>query len=96
MTTCAFARSRLNRAVGSLGLGLAGVMVSAPSAYASSHRGAPYIVGSPKLDATDLYMFRSYEAGRQNFVTILANYNPFQDSQGGPNFHIFSPEGTCE
>ncbi len=96
MTTCTFARSRLSRAVGSLGLGLAAVLVASPSAYASSHREAPYIAGSPKLDATDLYMFRSYEAGRQSFVTILANYNPFQDPQGGPNFHMFSPEGLYE
>jgi hypothetical protein len=67
-----------------------------PSAFASSHREAPFISGQPKLDATDLYMFRSYEAGRQNFITILANYNPFQDPQGGPNFHMFSPEGLYE
>ena len=59
-------------------------------------REAPYIAGSPKLDATDLYMFRSYKTGRQNFVTILANYMPFQDPQGGPNFHMFSPEGLYE
>ena len=96
MNTCTFARSRLSRAVGSLGLGLATVLAAASSASASSHREAPYIAGSPKLDATDLYMFRSYEADRQNFVTILANYIPFQDPQGGPNFHMFSPEGLYE
>lgn len=26
---------------------------------------------NPSVDATDLYMFRSYEAGRAGFVTIL-------------------------
>ena len=96
MISCPFAHSRFSRAIGSLGLGLAAALVAVPSAYASSHREAPYIAGSPKLDATDLYMFRSYEAGRQNFVTILANYIPFQDPQGGPNFHMFSPEGLYE
>ena len=54
---------------------------------ASSHREAPNIAGSPRVDATDLYLFRSYESGRQNFVTVLANYIPFQDPNGGPNFY---------
>ena len=54
---------------------------------ASSHREAPNIAGSPRLDGTDLYLFRSYESGRQNFVTVLANYIPFQDAPGGPNFY---------
>ena len=91
-----FTRTPLNRTLRSLGLGLAAVLVAAPPAFASSHREAPYLAGQPKLDGTDLYMFRSYETGRQNFVTILANYNPFQDPQGGPNFHMFSPEGLYE
>ena len=55
-------------------------------AAASSHREAPAIAGSPRVDATDLYMFRSYEPGRSGFVTFLANYIPFQDPQGGPRF----------
>ena len=45
---------------------------------ASSHREAPNIAGLPKVDGTDLYLFRSYEAGRQGFVTMLANYIPFR------------------
>ena len=32
---------------------------------ASSHREAPGITKSPKLDGTDFYMFRSYEPGRE-------------------------------
>ncbi len=86
---------RLAIALGSAGLGLA-ALVTAPSALASSHREAPYITSAPKLDATDLYLFRSYETGRQNFVTVLANYMPFQDPQGGPNFYMFSPEALYE
>lgn len=91
-----YPRSRLGSAVASLGIGFATLLVAMPAVHASSHREAPYITGSPKVDATDLYMFRSYEAGRENFVTILANYMPFQDPQGGPNFHMFSPEGLYE
>ena len=63
---------------------------------ASSHREGPYITSMPKVDGTDLYMFRSYEAGRQDFVTILANYQPFQDPQGGPNFFMFDPNALYE
>ena len=33
-------------------------------ALASSHREAPGITKRPKVDATDFYMFRSYETGR--------------------------------
>jgi len=39
-------------------------------AYASSHREAPLITETPKVDSTDFYMFRSYEAGRENFVSL--------------------------
>lgn len=54
---------------------------------ASSHREAPNIAGLPRVDGTDLYLFRSYEAGRDAYVTVIANYIPFQDPQGGPNFY---------
>jgi hypothetical protein len=56
-------------------------------ASASSHREAPFIAGSPRVDGTDFYMFRSYEPGRSSYVTLLANYIPFQEPQGGPNFY---------
>jgi len=55
-------------------------------AQASSHREAPFIATSPKVDGTDFYMFRSYEPGRDNMVTIIANYQPLQDAYGGPNY----------
>jgi hypothetical protein len=65
-------------------------------AMASSHREGPYITGAPKVDGTDFYMFRSYEPGRQDYVTLLANYIPFQDPQGGPNFYQFDPNALYE
>jgi Domain of unknown function (DUF4331) len=55
--------------------------------YASSHREAPFIAGMPKVDGTDLYLFRSYEPNRGAYVTLIANYVPFQDPGGGPNFY---------
>lgn len=78
-------------------LALAALVLSAAlPAAASSHREAPFIATQPQVDATDLYMFRSYEPGRQDFVTILANYIPFQDPQGGPNFYMFDPNAVYE
>lgn len=70
--------------------------MAATTVTASSHKEAPFIAGQQRLDGTDLYMFRSYEPGRENFVTIIANYIPFQDPQGGPNFNQFDSNGLYE
>src|SRR5580692_5626631 len=59
---------------------------AAGSALASSHREAPFISTRPSVDGTDFYMFNSYEPGRAGFVTLIANYVPLQDPQGGPNY----------
>ncbi|MFQ5349663.1 MAG: DUF4331 domain-containing protein [Thermoanaerobaculia bacterium] len=58
---------------------------------ASSHREAPFVTENPKVDATDFYMFRSYEPGRENYVTLIANYLPLQDPYGGPNYFTLDP-----
>ena len=67
-----------------------------PAAMASSHREAPSITASPKVDGTDFYMFRSYEPGRQDFVTLIANYQPLQDPYGGPNYFKMDPNALYE
>ena len=72
-------------------LGSSALALTASVAVASSHREAPFIALQPALDGTDFYMFRSYEAGRANYVTMIADYIPFQDPQGGPNFYKFDP-----
>ena len=77
-----------------LATALAGAFVL--PAGASSHKEGPYIAGAPKVDGTDFYMFRSYESGRQDYVTLLANYIPFQDPQGGPNFNQFDQNALYE
>src|SRR5471030_1564076 len=58
----------------------------AGGALASSHREAPFISTRPSVDGTDFYMFNSYEPGRAGYVTLIANYVPLQDPQGGPNY----------
>jgi Domain of unknown function (DUF4331) len=65
-------------------------------AYASSHREAPAITGTPKLDGTDFYMFRSYEPGRQNYVTFVANYSPGEDPGSGPNYYELDDNAVYE
>lgn len=64
--------------------------------HASSHREAPFIATQPQLDATDFYMFRSYQPGREGFVTLVANYLPVQDPYGGPNFFRLDPNAVYE
>ncbi|MEO7510009.1 MAG: DUF4331 family protein, partial [Pyrinomonadaceae bacterium] len=58
-------------------------------AEASSHREAPLIAADPLADNTDLYAFRSTEAGREGFVTLIANWIPFEEPSGGPHFYRF-------
>jgi hypothetical protein len=53
----------------------------------SSHKEAPAIAKDPAADSTDVYAFVSPDAPET--VTILANYVPLQDPDGGPNFFEF-------
>ncbi len=67
---------------------LAGVAI-APFAGASSHREAPLISKDPTADNTDVYAFVSPD--KPDTVTLIANYIPFEDPAGGPNFYEFDP-----
>jgi hypothetical protein len=87
--------SHKRRTMALLVAGVTLMSMNGPS-FASSHREAPFIAGQPRVDGTDLYFFRSYEPGREAFVTVLANYIPFQDPQGGPNFFQFDPNALYE
>jgi Domain of unknown function (DUF4331) len=64
-------------------------MASVPLASASSHREAPAISKDPSADNTDLYAFVSPD--QPDTVTIIANYIPFEEPAGGPNFFEFDP-----
>lgn len=57
------------------------------SGIASSHREAPAIAGDPRNDNTDVYAFVSPD--RPDTVTLLSNFIPFQEPNGGPNFYTF-------
>src|SRR5262249_4277998 len=72
-----------------LGIGVAGAM-------ASSHREAPGITRMPKEDATDFYLFRSYESARGGSVTFGADYLPLQDPYGGPNYFTLDSDALYD
>lgn len=69
---------------------LAALMVGSGSSFvgASSHREAPLIASDPDADNTDVYAFISPDAN--DSVTIVANWIPLEQPEGGPNFHKFS------
>lgn len=85
--------SRIHWIAGALAATLA---VGGVGIEGSSHREAPGITKTPKLDGTDFYMFRSYEPGREGFVTMVANYYPLQDPFAGPNYFALDPDAVYE
>lgn len=63
------------------------------TAFASSHREAPLIAQDPTADSTDVYAFLSPDRpqpGQGAWVTLIANYIPFQEPAGGPNYFQFA------
>lgn len=74
----------------------AATLLASAGTLASSHREAPFITGMPKVDATDFYMFNSYESGRDGYVTLIANYLPLQDAYGGPNYFSLDDDAIYE
>src|SRR3954447_10087039 len=62
---------------------------SVPAA-GSSHREAPLISGDPRADNTDTYAFVSPDA--PNMVTVVANWIPLEEPNGGPNFYLWADD----
>ena len=60
----------------------------------SSHREAPEISKDPVADNTDTYVFVSPD--RSDTVTIIANYIPLEEPDGGPNFYEFGEDVLYE
>ncbi len=54
---------------------------------ASSHREAPLISNDPLADNTDVYAFKSPTDAEK--IVLIANYIPFEDPNGGPNYYTF-------
>lgn len=86
----------MTRSQGLLLITAAMAAATAGTVQASSHREAPFISTRPKVDATDFYMFNSYEANRAGYVTLIASYQPFENPQGGPNYYPMDPDALYE
>ena len=85
-------RSRSRKSIALLASGATLLAVSvvglAPgTAMASSHREAPLTAADPLADNTDVYAFVSPDDA--NSVTLIANWIPFEEPNGGPNFYPF-------
>ena len=86
-------RARLLPVVAAVGAlyGLAGL-----PAQASSHREAPAITTTPKVDGTDFYMFNSYEAGRCRLRHPGRQLPAAAGRYGGPNYFKLDPNALYE
>ena len=76
--------------------GLALAFLLGGDALASSHREAPFVSKYPQSDGTDFYLFKSYEPGREDYVTMIANYIPVQAAYGGPNYFPLDSQALYE
>src|SRR3954462_723745 len=61
--------------------------IAVPLSFGSSHREAPLSSIDPTADDTDLYAFKAKDA--PDSLTVVANWIPFEDPAGGPNFYRF-------
>ena len=66
-------------------------LTAASFAQASSHREAPAISNDPAADNTDLYAWVCDQDGTKA-LCIVANYNPLELPEGGPNYAKFSDD----
>ena len=89
-----FVRSRGSRALLVGGMGSLLALSTLVSADASSHREAPMISKDPVADNTDLYAFVDPAIPRA--VTLISNFQPFQEPGGGPNYYEFGDDVLYE
>jgi hypothetical protein len=61
---------------------------------ASSHREAPYVASDPAIDNTDVYAFTSPD--KPNTATLIANWAPFSEPAGGPNFFPWATDAAYD
>ncbi len=78
--------------VAAIGMIAAASALGPGSSIASSHREAPLIAADPAVDNTDLYAFTSPD--RPGYVTFIANFVPFENPNGGPNFYPFATDAA--
>ncbi len=72
------------------------LVAATAEAVAWDHREAEFVAENPKVDGSDFYMFRSYEWGREDFVVLLASYQPFQVPFAGPQGYTMDPDALYD
>jgi hypothetical protein len=73
---------------------LVAIAVAVPLGIGSSHREAPLTALDPTADDTDVYAFTAKNdpataRNEEEQLTVVANWIPFEDPAGGPNFYRF-------
>src|SRR6185312_8077025 len=66
---------------------LVAIGIAVPLSIGSSRRESPLSSIDPTADDTDVYAYTAKDA--QDSLTVVANWVPFEDPAGGPNFHKF-------
>ena len=89
------ARSRAVAVLSVAALAASGSALLGPgTSSASSHREAPFVANDPTIDNTDLYAFTSPD--KPTTATLIANWSPFQDPTGGPNFYPWATDAAYD
>jgi uncharacterized protein DUF4331 len=78
---------RLSILIAALLAAVAATALVVSTGSSSSHREAPLSSLDPTGDDTDVYAFVAPDA--TNALTLVANWIPFEDPAGGPNFYRF-------
>ena len=79
--------SRTHAIAAALAAALAAIAVAVAIGTGASHREAPLTSLDPSGDDTDVYAFTAKDA--PGALTVVANWIPFEDPAGGPNFYKF-------
>src|SRR6185312_5067622 len=66
--------------------------IGSTTAHASSPREAPLIAADTAADNTDFYAFASPDTAGS--VMLVANFQPFEEPNGGPNFYPFATDAA--
>jgi len=64
--------------------------VACASTFAASHRNGPLLLEDQTANLNDLYVFRSYETGRSNYLVMSMSAQGFQNPDNGPSYYKFS------
>ena len=91
----AFLRTSTVAIAGSaLAFGSSAILLGPTASNASSHREAPGTYSDPQIDNTDVYAFVSPD--KPDTVTLIANFYPFQEPAGGPNFYPWADKARYD